>query len=84
MAGTLVVYYSVYGLFATWVQTDLKLDATAVATPLLLSNLVGLASIFFGWAADQIGRRRAIIIQAVIGCLVAPYTYSRLTSPGSS
>jgi MFS transporter, SHS family, lactate transporter len=72
MAGTLVVYYSVYGLFATWVQSDLKLDATAVATPILLSNLVGLASIFFGWASDQIGRRRAIIIQATIGCLVAP------------
>jgi MFS transporter, SHS family, lactate transporter len=54
------------------VQSDLKLDATAVATPILLSNLVGLASIFFGWAADQIGRRRAIIIQATIGCVVAP------------
>jgi SHS family lactate transporter-like MFS transporter len=54
------------------VQSDLKLDATAVATPILLSNFVGLASIFFGWAAYQIGRRRAIIIQAIIGCLVAP------------
>jgi SHS family lactate transporter-like MFS transporter len=72
MAGTLIVYYSVYGLFATWLQSDLKLDAAAVATPIMLSNLVGLACVSFGWIADQIGRRRAIIIQAMIGCIVAP------------
>jgi MFS transporter, SHS family, lactate transporter len=72
MAGTLIVYYSVYGLFATWLQSDLKLAAAAVATPVLLSNLVGFSSVFFGWISDQIGRRRSIIIQATIGCFVAP------------
>jgi MFS transporter, SHS family, lactate transporter len=72
MSGTLVVYYSVYGLFATWLQSDLKLPPAVVATPVLLSNLVGFASVFFGWVGDRIGRRRAIILQALIGCIVAP------------
>jgi SHS family lactate transporter-like MFS transporter len=72
MAGTLIAYYSVYGLFATWLQSDLKLAPAAVAIPVLLSNLVGFASVFFGWISDQIGRRRSIIIQATIGCIVAP------------
>ena len=72
MAGTLIAYYSVYGLFPTWLQSDLKLAPAAVAIPVLLSNLIGFASVFFGWLSDQIGRRRSIIIQAAIGCIVAP------------
>src|SRR3984893_113606 len=38
VTGTMVVYYSIYGLFATWMQSDLKLAAEAVATPILLSK----------------------------------------------
>jgi SHS family lactate transporter-like MFS transporter len=73
MASAFVVYYSIYALFATWLQKDLKLAAGIVATPILLSNLAG----FFGMAvwgvlADWIGRRWSIIIPAVIGCIVAP------------
>ncbi len=71
MAGTLVAYYAVYGLFATWLQTEFKLPAGAVATPVLLANLAAIFPIW-GWVADRYGRRRSIIIQAVIGCLVAP------------
>jgi SHS family lactate transporter-like MFS transporter len=71
MAGTLVAYYGVYGLFATWLQTEFKLPAGAVATPVLLANLAAIFPIW-GWIADRYGRRRSIIIQAVMGCLVAP------------
>jgi MFS transporter, SHS family, lactate transporter len=39
LAGTMVVYYSIYGLFATWLQRDLKLAAAVVATPILLADL---------------------------------------------
>jgi SHS family lactate transporter-like MFS transporter len=71
MGGTLVAYYAVFGLFATWLQTEFKLPTGAVATPILLANVVGVLP-FWGWVADRYGRRRSIIIQATIGCLVAP------------
>lgn len=71
MAGTLVAYYAVYGLIATWLQTEFKLSTGAVATPVLLANLTAAFPIW-GWIADRYGRRRSIIIQAVIGCFVAP------------
>jgi SHS family lactate transporter-like MFS transporter len=32
MAGTLVAFYAVFGLFATWLQTEFELPAAAVAT----------------------------------------------------
>jgi SHS family lactate transporter-like MFS transporter len=72
VAGTLVTYYSVFYLFPTWMQSDFKLATAAIATPTMLANLVGLASVSFAWIADHIGRRPAIIMQAMIGCLVAP------------
>src|SRR6516225_3433475 len=36
MTGHMVIYYSIYGLFATWLQTELKVSAAVVATPVLL------------------------------------------------
>jgi MFS transporter, SHS family, lactate transporter len=72
VAGTLVTYYSVYYLFPTWMQSDFKLTAAAIATSTMLSNLVGLACVSFAWIADHIGRRSALIIQATIACIVAP------------
>jgi SHS family lactate transporter-like MFS transporter len=73
VSGVLVVYYSVYGLFATWLQTDFKLSASAVATPVLLSNLAGFGSCWFwGGLADWIGRRWSNMIQAAIASIVAP------------
>jgi MFS transporter, SHS family, lactate transporter len=71
MASNLVAYYAVFGLFATWLQTEFKLPAGAVATPILLANVVGILPVW-GWIADHYGRRRSIIIQAAIGCFVAP------------
>ena len=73
VVGTAVAYYSVYGLFATWLQTEFRIDAGVVATAVLLSNLAGLASCFvWGSLADAIGRRRTGMLQAAIGCAVAP------------
>jgi MFS transporter, SHS family, lactate transporter len=67
------VYYSVYALAATWLQTDLKLTAAAVTTAVLLSNLAGFGSCWlWGGLADRIGRRWSNIIPAVTACLVAP------------
>jgi MFS transporter, SHS family, lactate transporter len=73
MASNLVVYYSIYGLFATWLQTDLKLAAAVVATPILLNNLaVFVSGGAWGWVADRIGRRQSLIVNAMTGCIVAP------------
>jgi MFS transporter, SHS family, lactate transporter len=72
-AGNMIVYYSIYGLFATWLQTDFKLAATAVAMPILLSNLASFfGNMPWGFLADRIGRRGAMIIAAVITCIIAP------------
>jgi len=73
MAGAMIVYYSVYGLFATWLQTDLKLGGAAVATPILLANLTNFFGFgFLGGIADRIGRRPALLIIAVTSCIGAP------------
>jgi len=62
MASAFVVYYSIYALFATWLQKDLKLAAAVVATPILLSNLVGFVGMaFWGVLADRIGRRWSMV-----------------------
>jgi MFS transporter, SHS family, lactate transporter len=73
VAGVMVVYYSVNGLFATWLQTELKLAAGLITAAIVLANLaVLIAEAIWGRLADGIGRRGAIMIQAAIGCLVAP------------
>jgi SHS family lactate transporter-like MFS transporter len=73
MASGFVVYYSVFGMFATYLQRDLKLAPGAVFEPLLFANLVGFVAMgFWGWVADKYGRRWSMIIPAAIGILVAP------------
>jgi MFS transporter, SHS family, lactate transporter len=73
MGSNLIVYYSIYGLFATWLQRDFKLATAAVATPILLGNLaIVIGNLLWGSVADWIGRRWSMIIQAMIGCIVAP------------
>ena len=62
------VYYSIFGLFATYMTKELHLTAAQVGWPLVFSN--GLTFIFsFVWGSltDSIGRRWAMIIPAVIG-----------------
>jgi MFS transporter, SHS family, lactate transporter len=67
------VYYSIFGLFATYLTKELHLSAAAVGWPLAFSNgLTFLMSFVWGSLADSIGRRWAMIIPACIGTLVAP------------
>src|SRR6201996_9463612 len=67
------VYYSIFGLFATYMTRELHLSAAAVGWPLAFSNgLTFLFSFVWGSLTDSIGRRWAMIIPAVIGVLVAP------------
>src|SRR6185312_14617248 len=74
MASGFVIYYSVYGMFATHLQKDLHLSAAMVAMPIALANLMAfLASGFWGFVADIFGRRWAMIVPAAIGALVTPF-----------
>lgn len=73
MASGFVVYYSMWALFATFLQKDLHLSAAQVATPIAVANLVGFIAMgFWGWVADALGRRWSMIIPAAIGAIVAP------------
>ena len=74
MASGFIIYYSVYGMFATHLQKDLHLTAAMVAMPIAMANLVAfLASGFWGYVADIFGRRWAMIIPGAIGALVTPF-----------
>jgi len=67
------VYYSIFGLFATYMTRELHLTASQVGWPLAFSNgLTFLASFFWGSLTDTIGRRWAMIIPAVVGAAIAP------------
>jgi SHS family lactate transporter-like MFS transporter len=73
MTGAMIVYYSVNGLFATWLQRELQASAALIATAILLSNVALIAACaFWGLVGDRLGRRGTIIIQAVFACAVAP------------
>jgi SHS family lactate transporter-like MFS transporter len=74
MASAFTVYYSVFGLFATYLQKDLHLTASQVGWPLAFSNgLTFLASFVWGTLSDRIGRRWAMIIPAMIGFCITPF-----------
>ncbi len=67
------VYYSIFGLFATYMTRELHLTASEVGWPLAFSNgLTFLASFLWGSLSDSIGRRWAMIIPAIIGAAIAP------------
>ena len=68
------VYYSIFGLFATYLTKELHLTASQVGWPLAFSNgLTFIASFFWGSLTDSLGRRWAMIIPAVVGAAVAPF-----------
>jgi len=74
MASGFVTYYTVFGLFATHLQKDLGFGPGDVAKPIAFANIATfLASCFWGFVADKIGRRWAMIIPAGIGLLVTPF-----------
>jgi SHS family lactate transporter-like MFS transporter len=74
MASAFTVYYSIFGLFATYLQRDLHLSAAAVGWPLVFSNAATfIFSFLWGSVADIWGRRWAMIIPAIIGLFVTPF-----------
>jgi SHS family lactate transporter-like MFS transporter len=89
MASSFIIYYAVYGMFATHLQKDLHLSAAMVAVPIALANLMGfLASALWGHVADVWGRGRrwAMIVPAIIGAFVTPlylFTDSYATVAGA-
>ena len=73
----LTVYYSIFGLFATYMTKELRgCRGGPVGWPLAFSNGVTfIFSFLWGTMADKIGRRWAMIIPAVIGAAVLPPMY---------
>jgi SHS family lactate transporter-like MFS transporter len=73
MASAFVVGYSIGGLFPTYLQRDLHLTPGHVALPVLLQSLMFFVSgSLWGWFADRVGRRWAIMIPAILTIPVAP------------
>ena len=74
----MVVYYSIWSLFATHLQVDLHLSPALVATPLMLGNVAFfLGATGWGWVADRLGRRWTLILIAAIGIPITPiYLFS--------
>src|SRR6478609_6536754 len=72
MASNFVLYYSIWALFATHLQQDLKLTTMGTAVPFMIANILSfLGMSWWGWLADIIGRRWAMIIPAAIAIPVA-------------
>jgi SHS family lactate transporter-like MFS transporter len=73
MASGFTVYYSVFGLFATYLTKDLHLSPAAVGWALVATNAATfIASFLWGSLADKIGRRWAMIIPAILGFCLTP------------
>ena len=73
MASNFVLYYSIWALFATHLQADLKLTTMGTAVPFMIANIASfLGMSFWGWTADIIGRRWAMMIPAAIAVPIAP------------
>ena len=73
MASSFVVAYSITAMFATYLQKDLRLSPALVALPVMLLSLGQFGSgVAWGWMADRIGRRWAMILPALIGLPLVP------------
>jgi SHS family lactate transporter-like MFS transporter len=73
MASNFIVAYSMTAMFATYLQKDLQLSPALVALPVMLLSIGQFGSgVVWGWVADRIGRRWAIILPAVIGLPLVP------------
>jgi len=73
MASNFVVAYSMTGMFATYLQKDLQLSPALVALPVMLLSVGQFGSgVVWGWVADRIGRRWAIMLPALIGLPLVP------------
>ena len=73
MASAFVVGYSIGGMFPSYLQKDLGLSAGYVALPNFLQSLVFfLSSALWGFMAERVGRRWAILVPALLTIPVAP------------
>jgi MFS transporter, SHS family, lactate transporter len=73
MASAFIVGYSVGGMFPTYLQRDLHLSPALVALPVMLQSIVFfLSGSLYGFLADRIGRRWAIIAPALLTLPIAP------------
>ena len=73
MAANFCAYYSIWGLFGTYLQKDLGWTPLMVATPLFWANILVFASSgIWGAVSDHFGRRWAIMIPCTIGIFLAP------------
>jgi SHS family lactate transporter-like MFS transporter len=79
MAAAFCVYYSIWALFASYLQKELNWTPAMVAEPLFWANIVVFAgNACWGLVADKWGRRWAIIIPAAIAILITPlYLWTR-------
>jgi MFS transporter, SHS family, lactate transporter len=74
MGSGFVAYYTIFGLFPTHLQKDMHFGTGDVALPVFISNLMLFVSnCIWGWVADRIGRRWAMIIPAAVGIFVTPF-----------
>jgi MFS family permease len=73
MSAAFCVYYSIWALFATYLQKELSWTPQMVATPLFWANIVVfLGNSLWGILADRWGRRWAIIVPSIVAIFVAP------------
>lgn len=73
MAAAFCVYYSIWALFATYLQKELNWTPLMVATPLFWANIIVFAgSAVWGVVSDVWGRRPGIIVPATIAIFVTP------------
>jgi SHS family lactate transporter-like MFS transporter len=73
MGSAFCVYYSIWALFATYLQKELNWTPLMVATPLFWANIIVFAgSGLWGVVSDVWGRRPGIIVPATIAIFVTP------------
>ena len=74
MASGFIAAYSQGGMFPTYLQKEVGLSPAFVALPVMLQSLMFfLSSFFWGWVADRVGRRWALILPAICGIFVTPF-----------
>jgi len=73
MASGFTVGYSIGTLFPAYLQKDLHLSPALVALPVMLQSICFFVSgSAWGWVADRIGRRWAMILPALCGLPITP------------
>src|ERR1700731_66018 len=79
MASAFCVYYSIWALFATYLQKELNWTPGQVAVPLFWANIVVFGgNAVWGLVSDRWGRKPGIFIPCIIGIFVTPlYLYTK-------